>query len=83
MVIDDKMTTKDAPETEGGKKLTMESLSQVTRYGHQLSELLNSLGAKVEAYKFAVEKKDETLIIDVAIRASFHPKDAAGASDQQ
>jgi hypothetical protein len=68
------MATEDTPETEGGEKLTMERLGQVTAYGHQLNELLKSLGAKVEAYKFAVEKKDETLIIGVAIRASLPPQ---------
>lgn len=78
------MTSDREPETKTGKKRpTMEGVSQIADYGQQLGDLLDRVGATIEAYKFSVEKKDEAFVIDVAVRASFHPKSKAGATESE
>ena len=76
------MTPEKTQETRSGERnLGEEPLSQIAAYVHQLNEYLESVGAKVEVYKFSIEKQDEALIVDVGIRASFHPKNRTGISE--
>ncbi len=76
------MTTEKTRKTEGGEEeQAAERLSQIAAYGHQLTEFLDGVGARVEAYKFSVEKQGEALVIDVAIKASFHPKGRSDPSE--
>lgn len=73
------MTNDRETETKAGEKPPMEGVKQIADYGQQLSDLLDRIGARVEAYKFSIEKKDDAFVIDVAVRASFHPKSEAGS----
>ncbi len=75
------MTNGKTRETESDdEKPAMGPLSQIAAYGHQLNELLDSVGAKVEVYKFSIEKQKGELIIDVAVKASFSPKGRTATS---
>lgn len=68
------MTAEYGPDGKSGGQKAMEELSRISAYGHQLSDYLSGVGAEVEAYRFSIEKHGDELTIDVAVRASFHPK---------
>ncbi len=57
-----------------------EQLGEVAGYGRKVSEFLEGLGAEVEAFKFLVEKEDDVLTFDFAVKATFHSKDRADLS---
>jgi hypothetical protein len=47
---------------------------QLLSYENQIKEYLDKLEATVDTYKFSVEKHDEGLTIDIALRATIHAK---------
>jgi hypothetical protein len=47
---------------------------QLVIYGDEIQEYLGKVDAKVGSWKFSIEKQDEGLIVDVALRATIHPK---------
>ena len=65
----------------GGPNLTLQQLRErITTYETEMREYLNKHEASVEMYKFAVEKEGDGYSIDVAIKASIHPKNRSGIS---
>ncbi|MDA4128994.1 MAG: hypothetical protein OK422_06035 [Thaumarchaeota archaeon] len=48
--------------------------NQILTYEHQIKEYLDKLEAKVDTYKFSVERHGEGLTIDIAFRATVHAK---------
>jgi hypothetical protein len=74
---------KDVSETAGKNvKQATEKVSQslddaraqLVSYGNQIQEYLGEIDAKVETYKFSIEKQDEGLSVDIAFRATVRPK---------
>ena len=74
---------KDVSETAGKNvKQASEKVSQslddakaqLVSYGNQIQEYLGEIDAKVETYKFSIEKQDEGLSVDIAFRATVRPK---------
>ena len=49
---------------------------QLTDYGSQVQNYLNKVDAKIDGFKFSIEKHKEGLIVDFSFRATIHPKDA-------
>ncbi len=47
---------------------------QLVTYGDEIQEYLGKVDAKVDAWKFSIEKQNEGLIVDIAFRATIHPK---------
>jgi hypothetical protein len=47
---------------------------QLLSYEHQIKEYLDKLEATVDTYKFSVEKHDDGLTFDMALRATIHVK---------
>ncbi len=47
---------------------------QLVAYGDEIQEYLGKVDAKVDSWKFSFEKKDEGLTVDIAFRATVHPK---------
>ncbi len=65
----------------GGEALTAENVrARIAAYRRQITEYLDSIEANVESYKFSVEKSGDGLLIDVAVRASVHPRNRSGIS---
>ncbi|MFI5421475.1 MAG: hypothetical protein ACHQ1H_10960 [Nitrososphaerales archaeon] len=74
---------KDVSETAGKNvKQATEKVSQslddakaqLVSYGNQIQQYLGEIDAKVETYKFSIEKQDEGLSVDIAFRATVCPK---------
>jgi hypothetical protein len=47
---------------------------QLVSYGDQIQEYLGEVDAKVDSWKFSIEKQNEGLTVDIAFRATVHPK---------
>jgi hypothetical protein len=47
---------------------------QLVTYGDEIQEYLGKVDAKVDAWKFSIEKQNEGLTVDIAFRATIHPK---------
>jgi sulfate adenylyltransferase subunit 1 (EFTu-like GTPase family) len=63
-------------DTHDSKSTSMDSImSQLSNYVDQIRQYLDHVEAKVEGYKFAVEKRENGVTIDVAFRASVTQKD--------
>ena len=45
--------------------------SQLSTYGSQIQEYLKNVNAKVDDYKFAIEKKDNGLSVDIEFKATI------------
>ena len=74
---------KDVSETTGksvkqaSEKLNQsmdDAKAQLVSYGNRIQEYLGEIDAKIETYKFSIEKQDEGLSIDIAFRATVRPK---------
>ncbi|HZW84792.1 MAG TPA: hypothetical protein VFE91_02680 [Nitrososphaerales archaeon] len=50
--------------------------NQLLDYETQIKEYLDNLEAKVDTYKFSVEKQPDGLSIDLALKATVHVKPA-------
>jgi hypothetical protein len=50
-------------------------MNHLNNYGNQLREYLDHVEAKVEGYKFAVEKKENGVTIDASFRAFVRPRE--------
>ena len=76
------MATEKIMEVRGGGHTlsVQEVRTRITAYENQIRQYLDSLEANVEGYKFTVEKQGDGLVIDVAVRATIHPKNKAGIS---
>ncbi|MGI0090399.1 MAG: hypothetical protein ACREBS_01695 [Nitrososphaerales archaeon] len=53
---------------------------QLMTYGNQIQQLLNTVAANIEDYRFTVEKIEDGLKIDVAFKATIRAK---GGSSQE
>jgi len=47
---------------------------QLVTYGDEIQEYLGKVDAKVDSWKFTIEKQNEGLTVDIAFRATVHPK---------
>jgi len=47
---------------------------QLVTYGDEIQEYLGKVDAKVDSWKFSIEKQNEGLTVDIAFRATVHPK---------
>ena len=76
------MATEKVVEVKGGgQRLNLEQLrGRMTTYRNEIRQLLESHEAAVETYRFSVEKEGDGFVVDVAIKASIHPKNLAGIS---
>lgn len=72
------MATEKVVEAKGGgRTLTLEQLrGRLNAYQSEIRQYLDSHEARVDTYRFAVEKDGEGYAVDVAIKASIHPKQA-------
>ena len=50
-------------------------MSHLNSYGNSIREYLDRAEAKVEGYKFAVEKKENGVTIDVSFKAFVKPRE--------
>jgi hypothetical protein len=65
----------------GGQRLTLEELrGRMTAYENELRGYLKSHEATIETYRFAVEKEGDGFVVDLAVKASLHPRNKAGIS---
>lgn len=76
------MSTEKIVEVKGGgQKLTLDQLrNRMTNYSTEIRQLLATHEAAVETYRFSVEKEGDGFTVDVAVKASIHPKNRAGIS---
>jgi len=47
---------------------------QLVTDGDEIQEYLGKVDAKVDSWKFSIEKQNEGLTVDIAFRATVHPK---------
>lgn len=47
---------------------------QLLSYGSQIQEYLGKVDASIDGYKFSIEKQGDGLSIDIAFRATVHPR---------
>ena len=47
---------------------------QLVTYSDEIQEYLGKVDAKVDSWKFSLERRDEDLTVDIAFRATVHPK---------
>jgi hypothetical protein len=47
---------------------------QLVTYGDEIQEYLGRVDAKVDSWKFSLERQDDGLTVDIAFRATVHPK---------
>jgi hypothetical protein len=47
---------------------------QLLSYSTQIQEYLGKVDASIDGYKFSIEKQGDGLTIDIAFRATVHPK---------
>jgi hypothetical protein len=45
--------------------------NQLSNYGNQIQEYLKNVNAKVEDYKFSIEKRDNGLSVDIEFKATI------------
>ena len=84
------MTTITTENSNESKKSAIDSLpdkanksdestasvkQQLTDYGSQVQNYLNKVDAKIDGFKFSIEKHKEGLIVDFSFRAMIRPKD--------
>jgi hypothetical protein len=50
-------------------------MSHLNTFGNQLRDYLDNVEAKVEGYKFAVEKKENGVTIDASFKAFVRPRE--------
>lgn len=59
----------------GGKTLTLEQLrSRLNGYESEMKDYLDTHEARVDTYRFAVEKEADGYAIDIAVKATIRPK---------
>jgi hypothetical protein len=54
--------------------------SQLQTYGNQIGDYLKTMNANVEDYRFAVEKIDNGLTVDVRFKATIKGQDNTGTT---
>jgi ribosome-interacting GTPase 1 len=76
------MSTEKIVDVKGsGQKLSLNQLrNRMATYNNEIRQLLESHEAAVETYRFSVEKEGDGFVVDVAVKASIHPKNRAGIS---
>ena len=76
------MPTEKIMEVQGGgQKLSLDELrGRMNTYRNEIKQLLESHDAAVETYKFSVEKEGDGFAVEVAVKASIHPKNRSGIS---
>ena len=47
---------------------------QLVTYSDEIQEYLGRVDAKVDSWKFSLERQDGGLTVDIAFRATVHPK---------
>jgi hypothetical protein len=50
-------------------------MGHLNTFGNQMRDYLNNVEAKVEGYKFAVEKKENGVTIDASFKAFVKPRE--------
>lgn len=61
----------------GGKALALEQLrGRLNEYESEMKRYLDTHEARVDTYKFSVEKEGDGYVIDIAVKASVHPRSA-------
>ncbi len=78
-IQEEKVTTENVgkdvhQKTEKINESMDKAKQQLMTYGNQIQEYLGQIDAKIDSYKFSIEKKDEGLSIDIAFRATVSPK---------
>jgi len=73
------VTTEDVGrDVQSRKEKINESMDnakqQLMTYGNQIQEYLGEIDAKIDTYKFSIEKRDGGLSVDIAFRATISPK---------
>ncbi len=63
-------------QTQNQSKSLDEAKQQLAAYGQQIQQYLGKIDAKVETYKFSVEKVENGLIVDIAFKASVKSPDS-------
>jgi hypothetical protein len=72
-------TQKIVEIRSGGQSLSARDVrARISAYRSQVHDYLENLDGNVDSYKFAVEKQGDGIVVDVAFRASIHPKNKAG-----
>jgi hypothetical protein len=60
---------------KGGGRVSLDGVrNEILGYEHQIKEYLDSLEAKVDNYKFSVERHGDGLTIDIAFKATVNAK---------
>lgn len=66
-------------ETEGDSDESLEVFgSQLSGYERQLRKHLKDLDAKIDSYRFSIEKDDDSLVIDLALKTTIRLKKKNG-----
>lgn len=58
-------------QTQNQSKSLDDAKQQLTAYGQQIQEYLGNIDAKVDTYKFSVEKMENGLMVDIAFKATI------------
>ena len=75
---EDPKSEKNSSDTNS-QKSTNSVKQQLTNYGSQVQEYLEKVDAKIDGFKFSLEKHNEELTFDLSFRATFHPRNAKTA----
>ncbi len=51
----------------------------LSNYSNQVQDYLDKVDAKIDGFKFTLEKHGEGLTVDLSFRATLHPKNAKTA----
>jgi predicted nucleic acid-binding Zn-ribbon protein len=65
------VTDKVKEQTQNQSKTLDDARQQLTTYGNQIQEYLGKIDAKVETYRFSVEKIENGLLVDIAFKATM------------
>jgi len=67
-VDDSEKQSQNKNESVGGVK------QHLTNVGNQVQDYLDKVDAKIDGFKFTLEKHGEGLTVDLSFRATLHPK---------
>lgn len=67
--------TSIAERTKEESRASLEDIrKQITTYGTEIQEYLKKVDARVDGYKFTVEKQGDGLEVEVQFKANVSPK---------
>ena len=67
--------TSMSERTKEESHISIEDIrNQMVTYGSEIQQYLKNVDARVDGYKFSVEKQGDGLEVEVQFKANIHPK---------